>query len=143
VAPHIEVLHKFQHRTIYSNVVNDGIVPLRNFVSPLFWTGVGLDRVEKARRDNGLVGTMAEWGWAELTGANSKTPRMATALEDGSDGMKNNYRGLPNEAQSSQGHEVVAVNDSSSPSSGQFLARRPSHGRSAADTWAERECIRK
>jgi hypothetical protein len=131
--PAHEVLHKFQHRTIYSNVVNDGIVPLRTSCL-LFLDWRGLDRVEKARRDNGLVGTMAEWGWAELTGANSKSPRMATAPEDGSHGLKNNYLGLPNEAQPPQGHDVVAVDDSSSPSAGQFLARRPSHGRSAADT---------
>lgn len=72
--PAHEVLAKFQHRTVYSNVVNDGIVPLRTS-SLLFLDWKGLDRVEKARRDNGLVGTMAEWGWAELTGANSKSPR--------------------------------------------------------------------
>ncbi|KAK4863202.1 hypothetical protein LT330_001980 [Penicillium expansum] len=74
--PAHEVLKKFQHRTVYSNVVNDGIVPLRTS-SLLFLDWKGLDRVEKARRDNGLVGTMAEWGWAELTGANSKSPRLA------------------------------------------------------------------
>ncbi|CAL5866644.1 uncharacterized protein PFLUO_LOCUS853 [Penicillium psychrofluorescens] len=74
--PAHEVLHKFQHRTIYSNVVNDGIVPLRTSCL-LFLDWRGLDRVEKARRGNGLVGTMAEWGWAELTGANSKTPQVA------------------------------------------------------------------
>ncbi|ODM17121.1 hypothetical protein SI65_07520 [Aspergillus cristatus] len=72
--PAHEVLAKFQHRTVYSNVVNDGIVPLRTS-SLLFLDWKGLDRVEKARRENGLVGTMAEWGWAELTGANSKSPR--------------------------------------------------------------------
>lgn len=74
--PAHEVLKKFHHRTVYSNVVNDGIVPLRTS-SLLFLDWKGLDRVEKARRDNGLVGTMAEWGWAELTGANSKSPRLA------------------------------------------------------------------
>lgn len=74
--PAYEVLKKFQHRTVYSNVVNDGIVPLRTS-SLLFLDWKGLDRVEKARRDNGLVGTMAEWGWAELTGANSKSPKFA------------------------------------------------------------------
>ncbi|EKV08506.1 Lipase/serine esterase, putative [Penicillium digitatum PHI26] len=74
--PAHEVLKKFQHRTVYSNVVNDGIVPLRTS-SLFFLDWKGLDRVEKARRDNGLVGTVAEWGWAELTGANSKSPRLA------------------------------------------------------------------
>lgn len=71
--PAHQVLQKFRNRTIYSNVVNDGIVPLRTSCL-LFLDWRGLDRVQKARRDNGLVGTMAEWGWAELTGANSKSP---------------------------------------------------------------------
>lgn len=74
--PAHEVLAKFQHRTVYSNVVNDGIVPLRTSCL-LFLDWRGLERVEKARRENGIVGTMAEWGWAELTGANSKSPRTA------------------------------------------------------------------
>ncbi|KAE8348709.1 putative serine esterase-domain-containing protein [Aspergillus coremiiformis] len=74
--PAHEVLAKFQHRTIYSNVVNDGIVPLRTSCL-LFLDWRGLERVEKARRENGIVGTVAEWGWAELTGANSKSPRTA------------------------------------------------------------------
>ncbi|OJJ35749.1 hypothetical protein ASPWEDRAFT_134166 [Aspergillus wentii DTO 134E9] len=72
--PAHEVLVKFKHRTIYSNVVNDGIVPLRTSCL-LFLDWKGLDRVEKARRGNGIMGTMAEWGWAELTGANSKSPQ--------------------------------------------------------------------
>lgn len=69
-----EVLCQFQRRTIYSNAVNDGIVPLRTS-SLLFLDWKGLDRVKKATRGNGLVGTMAEWGWAELSGANSKVLR--------------------------------------------------------------------
>lgn len=72
-----DVLLKFHRRTIYSNVVNDGIVPLRTS-SLLFLDWKGLDRVEKTSRDNGLVGTMAEWGWSELTGANSKSIRTAS-----------------------------------------------------------------
>ncbi|KAJ5337104.1 uncharacterized protein N7506_005126 [Penicillium brevicompactum] len=79
--PAHEVLSKFQHRTVYSNVVNDGIVPLRTSCL-LFLDWRGLDRVEKARRDNGIVGTMAEWGWAELTGANSKSPRFGRSDEE-------------------------------------------------------------
>ncbi|KAL4972435.1 putative serine esterase-domain-containing protein [Aspergillus desertorum] len=73
--PAHEALAKFKRRTIYSNLVNDGIVPLRTSCL-LFLDWKGLQRVEKARRDNGLVGTMAEWGWAELTGAKSKSPRI-------------------------------------------------------------------
>ncbi|ODH20201.1 hypothetical protein ACO22_05947 [Paracoccidioides brasiliensis] len=69
------VLKKFRNRTVYSNVVNDGIVPLRTSCL-LFLDWRGLDRVEKARRENGLVGTMAEWGWAEITGANVNTNSM-------------------------------------------------------------------
>lgn len=67
------VLKKFRNRTVYSNVVNDGIVPLRTSCL-LFLDWQSLGRVEKARRENGLVGTMAEWGWSELTGANSGSP---------------------------------------------------------------------
>ncbi|KAB8290359.1 hypothetical protein EYC80_010792 [Monilinia laxa] len=67
------VLKKFRNRTVYSNVVNDGIVPLRTSCL-LFLDWQSLGRVEKARRENGLVGTMAEWSWAELTGANSGSP---------------------------------------------------------------------
>lgn len=72
--PAHEVLKLFRNRTIYSNVVNDGIVPLRTSCL-LFLDWSGLDRVEKARRENGIVGTMAGWGWAELTGANSSSHR--------------------------------------------------------------------
>ncbi|PGG97304.1 hypothetical protein GX51_07399 [Blastomyces parvus] len=70
--PAHQVLKKFRNRTVYSNVVNDGIVPLRTSCL-LFLDWRGLDRVEKARRESGLVGTMAEWGWAEITGANVNT----------------------------------------------------------------------
>ncbi|KAI9681418.1 MAG: hypothetical protein M1817_002702 [Caeruleum heppii] len=68
IGPAHRALKKFRNRTVYSNVVNDGIVPLRtSCLLFLDWSGLG--RVEKARRENGLVGTVAEWGWAELTGA--------------------------------------------------------------------------
>ena len=69
-----QVLKLFRNRTVYSNVVNDGIVPLRtSCLLFLDWSGLG--RVEKARRENGVVGTMAGWGWAELTGANKSSNR--------------------------------------------------------------------
>ena len=65
-----QVLKLFRNRTVYSNVVNDGIVPLRtSCLLFLDWSGLG--RVEKARRDNGIVSGLAGWGWAELTGANA------------------------------------------------------------------------
>ena len=66
------VLKRFRNRTVYSNVVNDGIVPLRTSCM-LFLDWSGLGRVEKARRDNGLVAGLAGWGWAELTGANASS----------------------------------------------------------------------
>ena len=60
-------LKKFRNRTVYSNVVNDGIVPLRTSCL-LFLDWQGLGRVEKARRDAGLVETVVGFGWSELTG---------------------------------------------------------------------------
>jgi hypothetical protein len=67
-------LGKFRNRTVYSNVVNDGIVPLRTSCL-LFLDWQGLGRVEKARRDAGLVETVVGFGWAELTGTNILSPR--------------------------------------------------------------------
>ena len=69
-----QVLKLFRNRTVYSNVVNDGIVPLRTSCL-LFLDWSGLDRVEKARRENGLIGTMAGWGWSEITGTNKSANR--------------------------------------------------------------------
>ncbi|KAJ9629266.1 hypothetical protein H2204_008906 [Knufia peltigerae] len=74
-------LKKFRNRTVYSNVVNDGIVPLRTSCL-LFLDWRGLGRVEKARRENGLVGTMVEWGWAEMTGQNASAPRKSLPWND-------------------------------------------------------------
>lgn len=72
--PAHDVLKLFRNRTVYSNVVNDGIVPLRtSCLLFLDWSGLG--RVEKARRENGIVGTMVGWGWAELTGASLSSQR--------------------------------------------------------------------
>ncbi|KAF4454503.1 hypothetical protein F53441_3007 [Fusarium austroafricanum] len=67
-------LKKFRNRTVYSNVVNDGIVPLRTSCL-LFLDWQGLGRVEKARRDAGLVETVVGFGWAELTGSNQAISR--------------------------------------------------------------------
>ncbi|KFY61709.1 hypothetical protein V497_02771, partial [Pseudogymnoascus sp. VKM F-4516 (FW-969)] len=74
-------LKKFRNRTVYSNVVNDGIVPLRTSCL-LFLDWQGLGRVEKARRENGLVGTMAGWGWAELTGQNATAAARQEWIEE-------------------------------------------------------------
>ncbi|OQO01254.1 hypothetical protein B0A48_12807 [Cryoendolithus antarcticus] len=67
--PAHQVLRMFRNRTVYSNVVNDGIVPLRTSCL-LFLDWRGLGKVDKARRENGLIGTAAEWAWNEITGAN-------------------------------------------------------------------------
>ena len=72
--PAHQVLKMFRNRTAYSNVVNDGIVPLRTSCL-LFLDWRGLDRVENARRENGLISTMAQFGWNELTGANTTSHR--------------------------------------------------------------------
>ena len=67
-----QVLKLFRNRTVYSNVVNDGIVPLRtSCLLFLDWSGLG--RVEKARRENGVLGTMAGWGWSEIMGGNKSS----------------------------------------------------------------------
>jgi hypothetical protein len=85
--PAHRVLRMFRNRTVYSNVVNDGIVPLRTSCL-LFLDWRGLNRVDKARRDNGLIGTVANWGWSELTGASSSSPTVqaiVTSDEEGGD----------------------------------------------------------
>lgn len=83
--PAHQVLKMFRNRTVYSNVVNDGIVPLRTSCL-LFLDWRGLGKVEKARRENGLIGTVAEWGWAELTGANASSIQPnVTAERNGED----------------------------------------------------------
>ena len=88
--PAHQVLKLFRNRTVYSNVVNDGIVPLRtSCLLFLDWSGLG--RVEKARRENGLIGTMAGWGWAEMTGANSSQKRQIgseSGAESGEEGSR-------------------------------------------------------
>ncbi|CUS10039.1 unnamed protein product [Tuber aestivum] len=64
--PAHDVLKMFRNRTVYANVVNDGIVPLRTSCL-LFLDWKGLGKVEKARRENGAVGGLVEWGWGQLT----------------------------------------------------------------------------
>ncbi|KAK5660380.1 hypothetical protein OQA88_12921 [Cercophora sp. LCS_1] len=79
--PAHKALKKFRNRTLYSNVVNDGIVPTRTSCL-LFLDWQGLGRVEKARREAGLVETVVGFGWAELTGANVTSPRIGPWLPD-------------------------------------------------------------
>jgi hypothetical protein len=120
--PAHEVLSKFQHRTVYSNVVNDGIVPLRTSCL-LFLDWKGLDRVEKARRDNGLVGTMAEWGWAELTGAHSKSPRLGRSGDESplTELVETGQHSHPT-VQVPQRQKDDEVDEAVAPRPGQFLA---------------------
>ncbi|KAG0650122.1 Revertant of glycogen synthase kinase mutation 1 [Hyphodiscus hymeniophilus] len=93
------VLKRFRNRTVYSNVVNDGIVPLRtSCLLFLDWSGLG--RVEKARRENGLVGTIAGWGWAEVTGQNSSSPMRQTLSDTGSSDAEETGNNTPTR----QGH---------------------------------------
>jgi hypothetical protein len=82
------VLRMFRNRTVYSNVVNDGIVPLRTSCL-LFLDWRGLGKVEKARRENGLIGTVAGWGWGQLTGqSTSPNPSRVAFSEDETDGLE-------------------------------------------------------
>ncbi|KAK6518328.1 hypothetical protein TWF506_005487 [Arthrobotrys conoides] len=77
MGPAREVLKLFRNRTVYANVVNDGVVPLRTSCL-LFLDWKGLGRVEKARRANegpiGQVSGLVGWGLGQLTSGNS-TPR--------------------------------------------------------------------
>ena len=98
-----QVLKLFRNRTVYSNVVNDGIVPLRTSCL-LFLDWSGLDRVEKARRDNGLVGTMAGWGWSEITGANKSSSRHLR-VDNGNDAWSQSD--LSGDESASQGGETA------------------------------------
>ncbi|KAF2748041.1 DUF676-domain-containing protein [Sporormia fimetaria CBS 119925] len=83
--PAHHVLRRFRNRTVYSNVVNDGIVPLRTSCL-LFLDWRGLGRVEKARRENGLIGTVVGWGWGQVTGQNSSpNPSRVALAEDEND----------------------------------------------------------
>ncbi|RPB10067.1 DUF676-domain-containing protein [Morchella conica CCBAS932] len=72
--PAHEVLKKFRNRTVYANVVNDGIVPLRTSCL-LFLDWKGLGKVEKARRENSAVQSLVGWGWGQLINSGSTSPR--------------------------------------------------------------------
>ncbi|KAK0620330.1 putative serine esterase-domain-containing protein [Immersiella caudata] len=104
--PAHRALKKFRNRTVYSNVVNDGIVPLRTSCL-LFLDWQGLGRVDKARREAGLVETVIGYGWAELTGANVTSPRIGPWQPEESetqDGSEMSGKSTPINANGS--HEV-------------------------------------
>ena len=126
------VLKKFRNRTLYSNVVNDGIVPLRTSCL-LFLDWRGLGRVDKARRENGLVGTMVGWGWAEMTGANSTAHRQKSAWADGGTSAsedeaaeegKTNGRAVPQPSRSAT-KDDNAREVPTEPEPNQFLHKEP------------------
>lgn len=112
--PAHQVLQRFRNRTVYSNVVNDGIVPLRTSCL-LFLDWRGLDRVQKARRGNGLVGTMAEWGWAELTGANSISPTAQHHHHDRSQSNISAVDGIQAQHHAGEGVLTPSLNGQASP----------------------------
>ncbi|KJZ74461.1 hypothetical protein HIM_06057 [Hirsutella minnesotensis 3608] len=62
-------LKKFENRTVYANIVNDGIVPLRTS-SLLFLDWQSIEKVERTRRDAGFIEMIAAIGWYEMTGTN-------------------------------------------------------------------------
>ena len=138
--PAHQVLKLFRNRTVYSNVVNDGIVPLRtSCLLFLDWSGLG--RVEKARRENGLIGTMAGWGWAEMTGTNSSQRRQhgidsgaTSGAESGEERSRSNSRDRRHQATVPQPAEDATKNDTSvedaeSPGADQFIdGRQPYQG---------------
>ncbi|PWW72216.1 DUF676-domain-containing protein [Tuber magnatum] len=77
--PAHDVLRMFRNRTVYANVVNDGIVPLRTSCL-LFLDWKGLGKVEKARRENGAVGGLVEWGWGQLTNGTGRGVSPRTSM---------------------------------------------------------------
>ncbi|KAK0662865.1 putative lipase [Lasiodiplodia hormozganensis] len=127
--PAHQVLRMFRNRTVYSNVVNDGIVPLRTSCL-LFLDWKGLGRVEKARRENGLVGTLASWGFAELTGQNSSPnpSRLAFDRDEDDSGTStpiggNNDATVPQPAEDAVNQDQTATT-TGEPQANQFLSEQ-------------------
>ncbi|EMC93049.1 hypothetical protein BAUCODRAFT_52749, partial [Baudoinia panamericana UAMH 10762] len=118
--PAHQVLRMFRNRTVYSNVVNDGIVPLRTSCL-LFLDWRGLGKVEKARRENGLIGTVAEWGWHELTGTNASTitPNVLVERYGGDDDDDDEHAG--------EGDTVPQPSENETAEDNQRLTNRVSH----------------
>lgn len=135
------VLRMFRNRTLYSNVVNDGIVPLRTSCL-LFLDWRGLGRVEKARRENGLIGTVAVWGFGQITGQNSSPnpSRVGFSDDDGEGTESPSYNGddtavpLPSDDVINQENKSQI---SSEPTAHQFLdgKKRDSDGKEVNDQY--------
>jgi hypothetical protein len=118
-------LRMFRNRTVYSNVVNDGIVPLRtSCLLFLDWRGIG--KVEKARRENGLIGSVAVWGFGQLTGqSSSPNPSRLNFTEDENEGSESPSGHGDGTAVPLPGADVTNQDDavvSSEPATRQFLA---------------------
>jgi hypothetical protein len=125
--PAHQVLRMFRNRTVYSNVVNDGIVPLRTSCL-LFLDWRGLGKVDKARRENGLIGTMAEWGWAELTGQNqSSLSERAFSVQSGLDEDVDNEH-----VQQGEGDAVPQPGEDETSADARQLTTRPSYDEETA-----------
>lgn len=117
-------LKKFRNRTVYSNVVNDGIVPLRTSCL-LFLDWRGLGRVDKARRESGLVGTMVGWGWAEMMGQNASDPRKAITwnnlFSDSGEDVSKPNKSAPDLSSSVPEAQTGQALDDDEPADNQFL----------------------
>jgi hypothetical protein len=124
-------LKKFRNRSVYSNVVNDGIVPLRTSCL-LFLDWRGLGRVERARRENGVIGTMVGWGWAEMTGQNAseaKKPFWNDIFSDSGDEASKPGHKTPREhdhgddVPQAEAGESLDDETTQNPDKAQFLSR--------------------
>ena len=120
-------LKRFRNRSVYANVVNDGIVPLRTSCL-LFLDWRGLGRVEKARRENGLVGTMVSWGWTEMIGQNAssyKRPFWNDLFGESEDEINGKHRGSSpdpgKEVPTAEVGEGLDEDQKSNPDEAQFL----------------------
>lgn len=127
--PAHQVLRMFRNRTVYSNVVNDGIVPLRTSCL-LFLDWRGLGKVDKARRENGLIGTVAEWGWNEITGQNStaltsRVPAAERAVR-GDDDEENEH------VRKGEGETVPQPGQDETADDARTLTTRPSYDETSA-----------
>ncbi|KAJ4994056.1 lipase ROG1 [Stagonosporopsis vannaccii] len=120
------VLRMFRNRTVYSNVVNDGVVPLRTSCL-LFLDWRGLGKVEKARRENGLIGSVAVWGFSQLTGQNSSPNPSRIGFQNDNDEIESPSGNGDDSAVPLPGADVTNEDDrvtASEPAAHQFLDGR-------------------
>lgn len=127
--PAHRVLRRFRNRTLYSNVVNDGIVPLRTSCL-LFLDWQGLEKVEKARRETGLIGTVVDWGWNEITGGPGSPGRSKEDL-DLAYGKSNDAPLTLRQTREAQGHQSFDVpqpdEDATNARDDNITAKMPAH----------------